>query len=173
MNSNFIPSILALVCITATAHGADIPDEVAKAISERKTAIAEADKAYLAKLEILRKRYADSGNAKDAELVAKLIKEACGAATAAQVADPESEALLAKLVGTWKRDYDNSVFLFKDAKSGSWAGKEDFTMSYDAEKKKVILISKKWVDELTFTGDDDTMRGGDRNGKRYKLTRVK
>jgi hypothetical protein len=173
MKSHLISSFLAVVCIVGTALGADIPAEVEKAISERKASIAEADKVYLAKLEALLKRFNDSGNSKDAELVAKLIKDAGGEAAVSEATDPAADAILAKLVGTWKRDYDNSVFLFKDSKSGSWAGKEDFTMSYDAEKKKVILISKKWVDELTFTGSEDVLRGGDKNGKRYKLTRVK
>ncbi len=165
--------VLAELLLSACAFAADLPSEVEKAIAERKASIAEADKAYLTKLERLHKGFVDSGNTKDADLVAKLITQAGGSIAASAAVDATGEAALASLVGTWKRDWDNSIFVFKDTKGGLFGGKTTFTMTYDIGKKRVVVVAGKWVDELEVTPGSDEVKGKATDGKKYKLSRVK
>lgn len=83
---------------------------------------------------------------------------------------------LTSIVGKWKRDYDGAIFEFKDTKSGTWNTKQAFTVSYNADKKRVIITSDRWTNEVAFTPNNDALNGSyELNGKttRYKLTRIK
>jgi len=88
----------------------------------------------------------------------------------------EIDSKMAGLVGKWKRDYDGGIFEFKDTKSGTFNTKQAFTVKYDADKKRVIITSDRWSNEIAFTPNNDALNGSyekDGRANRYKLTRIK
>jgi hypothetical protein len=156
------------------ALSADLPPEVAQVVDARATSLAEVEKAYRRELDELLQKYKTTGDSSKAAIVAKLIEEAGKKpATAVEPEDKEGEGVIGKIIGTWKRDTDSTLWVFNDSKTGTFKGSEPFSFSYDAKKKEIRIVSGKWVDEMSYNGNTDTLRGTDANGKKYKLTRVK
>lgn len=152
--------LLLLLALSVATHAADLAGEARKA-----------QLAYAQKLDQLLAKAKTDGDTAAAKEIEAMIAQVEAKAPAAGKDDAPVE--LQRIVGKWKRDRDGMLWEFTDTKSGVAGGNTKFTVSYDASKKQIQVITDKFIDTLKFSSDEDLLRGTDRRGDRYTLTRVK
>lgn len=165
-----------------------LPAAAADLKAKRDAKVAEIDRVYAAELDKLQRRLMADGNLASANEVEDEIKrvsvnpfadekpKVASSATQTVSVETPGDERLAPLVGVWKRDSDNGIWNITNTTGGTFNGKRSFTMSFDAENKRVAVIGSNWADHLILTSDPDVVNGTTKiNGKtvRYKLKRVK
>lgn len=159
-----------LLTLTAVAV-ADLSEDARKATELRDKEVQRIQSAYIQKLDQLLAKAKSAGDASAVKEIESLIAQGEGNAPAAIDGDP-----LKPLLGAWQHSEDSSIWKIENTKEGLARGKYQFSISYDAEKKRVTALGGNWVNYLTFTNDPDVINGSyEENGrtKRFKLTRVK
>ncbi|GAA5131049.1 hypothetical protein JIN84_06215 [Luteolibacter yonseiensis] len=165
-----------IYAVLITAAVAVLPPDAAALKAKRDAKVAEIDRIYALELEKCQKRAMEDGNLAGANEIEqefeRLFSDPLKPKAAADKGGVAMSPEMARLKGLWKRESDSIVWEFKDGKSGL-AGQDKFTMSYNAEEKKYILVSEKWVNKLSFGLSDDVLNGEDSGTFRFKLKRIK
>ena len=157
---------------------AELPADAAALKAKHDTKITEIHLTYANELEKLQKRAMADGNLTAANEIeneiARVAPDPMPATPPAvtPITTEEANPALAPLVGKWLRESDHTLWDFKDTKSGIYAGRTPFTLSYHPDTKKITVLSAKWVNTLTFGLNGDVMNG-EADGVRYRLVRVK
>lgn len=169
---------LLLSLLFVSSLSADpIPADARKLLEIRQQAVHKIDLAYAKQLDALMAKYAAAGDTANAAVIAGMIAEVESPADTAPIqATATAPEKMAAMEGTWRRDYDGSMWVFTSSGTGNFNGKEPFTMTYDPGQKRITVLSAKWTNLLAFTPDPDVLNGTYQIGgkkHRYKLTRVK
>lgn len=166
---------MSYACLLATAF-AQLPPDAAALKAKRDAKIAEIDRIYAAELEKCQKRAMADGNLKVANEIEREIARVIPnplAPNSASTADGDATIPeMARLLGLWQRDSDSVVWEFKAGNKGV-AGRDAFTVTYNAEEKKYVIASAKWVNKLSFGLGEDVLSGEGGGTYRFKLRRIK
>ena len=172
-------AILILALLSSSLVAAEPALEVRQLIEARDLELHRINLAYAQKLDELLVRYNAAGDTANAGIVKALIAEVERDKKPAKAKLPAGDDIgvrMDALVGKWTRDFDGGIFEFKDAESGIFNGREAFTMTYDAAKKRVTIVAATWTNTLAFTTNPDVVGGTyEKNSRstRYRLTRMK
>jgi hypothetical protein len=162
-------TIAILMLMAAAAVASEVPAEAAKLVEIREREINKINVAYLQKLDALLVDYRAKGNTEAVKVVETLIAEVEGDAPAPK---EKSSDLDSALKGTWRRDSDGAVWIFNDAKTGTFKGTDAFKVIQSSNGREFSVTSAKWSDTLSYNRNTDTIRGVDANGRKYRLTRI-
>ena len=134
--------LLPLLALAATASGDDLAEDARKAVEIRDKELHRINLAYAQKLDQLLAKAKSAGDAVATKTIEGMIAEAEGKAPAAPAT---SDDPLKPLLGTWQHSEDSSIWKFENTKEGVARGKYQFSISYDAEKKRVVAVGGNWV----------------------------
>lgn len=155
-----------LFCLPLAAQ---VPEEVRRLSADYEREVNKLNLAYTQKLDRLAARYRAAGEEKTAKAIEAMIAEVDGKKA-------PLEDTLAPVVGTWKRDTDGALWRFAADGTATFNGTGKLTISYDAEKKRYVVVGPSTVDSFALTRNPDVLNGafeaGDRSFK-YKVARIK
>jgi hypothetical protein len=161
-------TLLLLACLSLSVFAAELPADAAALKGKRDAKIAEINQLYANELEKIQKVALKNGSLEAANAIEKEI-----ATVAVNPLNP-----LQSIIGKWKRvgsgtKYDGDLIQFTDEKSGVFNGKEMFKTRYNPSKNLITIENNNWNNEITLTGNPDTLNGKSDKGLVYQLVRVK
>ena len=162
--------MLLLIFLTAGAMAVELSEEARQLVERQKDDVRRLEMIHVRELELLMERYQKSNEPENAKAVEGVI-----AAKKKAMAGTSDDAVLKPLIGTWRRNTDGKIWKFDTTEAGSFNGRQAFTMTYDAEKRRVVVKAEKWVNTLEFTEDENVMSGSwkEDGEKTFELTREK
>lgn len=173
-------TLIPLLCALALPVSAELPAEAQKLVEVREREINKINVAYLQRLDALLVDLRAKGDAAAVAAIEKLVAEVEGGKSGDAKKEDVGDAALAEamkpLVGTWMRDYDGSLFVFKADGTGDWGGGDTpFKVVYDPAKKQFAVRARHWINYVQTTNHRDILVGGyELKGKavKFKLKRV-
>ena len=149
-----------LILLLAPGIALASPPELKDLQAKRAAKIAEIDRIYASELEKLQEKLMKRGDLAGANKVEGEIRKVVG-----------SE--FSSLIGTWRRDSDGGLWEITSTSAGVFNKKLKFRIRRDNAGRNAVVTGDGWEDRLSFTDDPDVVRGEDRAGNQFFLTREK
>jgi hypothetical protein len=164
----------ALLLISSISYicGSELPNDAIELVKKRDKAVKAIDERLVDELDKLKLNYTRKGDLDSANAIVALIEQY---SSMDDVAKTEA-AQIARLVGTWKRDYDGGLFVFKADGTGVFNGRDGFRVTYDPNKDQFEMKSPRWrvANPIEFEdGSDSKVLLGKHHQGSYKLTKIK
>jgi len=163
---------LLLISSISCICGSELPNDAIELLEKRDEAVKAIDRRLVEELDKLKLKHTKKGDLDSANAIVTLIEKY---SSDEDIAKTES-AQIARLVGTWKRDYDGGSFVFNEDGTGIFNGRDKFRVTYDPKKDQFEMKSPRWrvANPIRFdhASDAEVLLGKHHEGS-YKLTRIK
>ena len=163
----YLIQILLALLLVSHAGASELPSDARLLLEKREKAVKAIDRRMVEELEKLKAAHAKRGDLDSANAIVELMKQYQDDQGNAK----EDSSPMARLVGVWRRDTDNTTLLFNSDGTGMWNNRDMFSVTYNAKSEQFELKSPRWETSTMWFDAAGKILIGKNSAGAFKLTR--